>query len=41
MATATDTSAAKPGRDVAKQHHDDNNRHCDVEVEVKPQIPLL
>ena len=32
--------ATKLGRDVAKQHHDDNNRHCYVEVEVKPKIPL-
>jgi len=33
--------ATKLGRDVAKQRHDDNNRHCYVEFEVKPQIPLL
>ena len=33
--------ATKLGRDVAKQRHDDNNRHRYVEFEVKPQIPLL
>ncbi len=27
--------------DVAKQCHHDNNGHCYIEVQVKPEVPLL